>query len=250
MELVTDAAKRIIVALDVATKEKALRLVHELPEVQWFKIGLELFTACGPSLIEEVRHLGHQVFLDLKLHDIPNTVAGAVRAAVRHGVSMLTLHASGGKEMLRWAADTAKEESSRLQTSFPQLVAVTILTSLNDQQIKEIGWKEGVEAQVLRLSLLARESGLDGTVCSAREISLLREEMGRDWLLVTPGIRPTWAAAQDQQRILTPEEAISLGADYLVIGRPITAAASPRQAFQRIVEEIEASSHASDRKNS
>ncbi len=236
----TKRNEKIIIALDVASKEKALSLVEELPEVRWFKVGLELFTACGPSLIESIREQGRLVFLDLKLHDIPNTVAGAVRAAVRHGASMLTVHAAGGKEMLRQAKQAAEEEAARLNLTPPKIVAVTVLTSLNNQHLREVGWVDGVEVQVLRLAILAKDCGLAGSVCSPREISLLRKNLGKDWLLITPGIRPTWAPAQDQQRVLSPAEALSLGADYLVIGRPITAHEAPREAFWRLIAELEA----------
>lgn len=231
-------AEKIIIALDVAEREKALSLVKELCEVRWFKIGLELFTACGPTLIETIRGLGHQIFLDLKLHDIPNTVAGAVRAAVRHGVSMLTLHASGGREMMLKAREAASEEAARLGTLQPKIIGVTVLTSLNDEDLKTLGWSENVSSQVLRLGLLARESGLDGSVCSAREVSFLRERLGPDWLLVTPGIRPAWSVSDDQKRILSPAEALKLGASFLVVGRPITAQPSPRQAFFKLMEEL------------
>lgn len=231
-------AEKIIVALDVADRDKALSLVKELPEVRWFKIGLELFTACGPLLIEAIRELGHQIFLDLKLYDIPNTVAGAIRAAVRHGVSMLTLHISGGQEMMLKAKEAALEEAARWGALKPKLIGVTVLTSLNDEDLKNMGWSENVSSLVLRLGLLAKENGLDGSVCSAQEVSFLRRKLGPDWLLITPGIRPSWAASNDQKRILSPAEALRLGASFLVLGRPITTHPSPRQAFLQLIEEL------------
>lgn len=231
-------AEKVIIALDVADREKALALVKELPEVRWFKIGLELFTACGPAIIEAIRELGHEIFLDLKLHDIPNTVAGAVRAAVRHGVSMLTLHASGGREMMLKAKEAAIEEAGRLGGLRPKLIGVTILTSLDDEDLKSLGWGESVSSYVLRLGLLAQESGLDGSVCSAQEVSFLRQKLGPNWLLITPGIRPSWVASNDQKRTLSPAEALKLGASFLVLGRPITAQPSPRQAFLKLMEEL------------
>lgn len=245
----TKANEKIIIALDVASREKALSLVEQLPEVRWFKVGLELFTACGPSLLASIREQGRLIFLDLKLHDIPNTVAGAVRVAVRHGASMLTVHAAGGKEMLLQARQAADEEAARLNLTSPKIVAVTVLTSLNNQQLRELGWLDGVEVQVLRLASLAKDCGLAGSVCSPREISLLRKNLGENWLIITPGIRPAWAPAQDQQRILSPAEALSLGADFLVIGRPIIANESPREAFWRLLAELETRRYASDRKN-
>ncbi len=238
MTIKESVVEKIIIALDVAEREKALSLVKELPEVKWFKIGLELFTACGPSLVEAIREMGHQIFLDLKLHDIPNTVAGAVRAAVRQGVSMLTLHTSGGREMMLKAKEAALEEANRLGTLKPKLIGVTVLTSLNDEDLKSLGWIENVSSQVLRLSLLAKEIGLDGSVCSAQEVSFLRQRLGLNWLLITPGIRPSWAASDDQKRVLSPAEALQLGANFLVIGRPITAQPSPRQAFLQLIDEL------------
>ncbi|MCX7973824.1 MAG: orotidine-5'-phosphate decarboxylase [Candidatus Aminicenantes bacterium] len=238
MKAKDNLVEKIIVALDVAEREKALSLVDELPEVRWFKIGLELFTSCGPSLIEEIKDKGHQIFLDLKLHDIPNTVAGAIRAAVRHGVSMLTLHIFGGREMMLKAREVAQEESQRKGLTSPKLIGVTILTSLNDEDLELLGLKEKIAPQILRLSHLARECGLDGCVCSPQEISLLRQEHGPEWLLITPGVRPAWAASNDQKRILSPAEALNLGASFLVIGRPIIGQPSPRQAFLKLIEEL------------
>ena len=231
---------RIIIALDVETGERALGLVRELDQARIFKVGLELFTAEGPSLLRDIRALGKDIFLDLKLHDIPNTVAEATRIGVRHGASMMTIHASGGQEMMSRAAEAAILESEKGGRPKPALLGVTILTSLRDEELRQIGMAADTEAQVLRLAALAKRARMDGVVCSAREIEIVRKEVGTDFLIVTPGIRPAWAAAQDQKRIMTPAEAMAMGADYLVVGRPVTRADSPREAFLRVVEELEA----------
>ncbi len=232
-----ELAKRIIVALDVGSREEALILIGQLEEVEIFKMGLRLFTAEGPSLSKEIKTSNKKVFLDLKLHDIPNTVAGAVKVAVRYGVHMLTLHSSGGREMMERAADAAKEEAEKEGMEKPLLLAVTVLTSLKSEQLNEIGMTPDPARQVIKLAKLAREAGTDGLVCSPQEIEIVKQEIGKDFLVVAPGIRPSWAAAQDQKRIMTPSLAFQKGADYLVIGRPIIKAASPQKAFLRIVEE-------------
>jgi orotidine-5'-phosphate decarboxylase len=234
-----ELAKRIIVALDVGSREEALLLIGQLEDVEIFKMGLRLFTAEGPSLLNEIKTSGKKIFLDLKLHDIPNTVAGAVKVAVRYGAHMLTLHSSGGREMMERAADAAKEEAEKRGTEKPLLLAVTVLTSLKSEQLHEIGMTADPARQVIKLAKLAREAGVDGLVCSPQEIELVKQEIGKDFLVVAPGIRPSWAAAQDQKRIMTPSLAFQKGADYLVIGRPIIEAASPQKAFLRIVEESE-----------
>jgi len=236
-----DPKEKIIIALDVGTKREALALAEALKEARVFKIGLELFTAEGPALLEEAVRMGKRPFLDLKYHDIPNTVAGAVRSATRKGVHMLTLHTSGGIEMMAAAARAALEESARTGKERPVLLGVTVLTSLKDEDLRRIGFAHAVADQVLRLAVLAKDSGLDGIVCSPHEIESIKRECGGDFLVVTPGIRPAWAAAQDQKRIMTPAEAISKGADYLVIGRPITGAPSPQEAFLRVLAELEES---------
>ena len=234
----SDISQKIIVALDVDDKAKALGLINQLPEIATFKIGLKLFTAEGPSLLEEISRLGKGVFLDLKLHDIPNTVAGAVKMGVRHGASMMTLHTSGGEEMMAKAVEAAHEASQEGNTTRPLLMGVTVLTSLKDQQLKEIGMTRNAAEQVLHLARIARKAGLDGVVCSPLEIELIKKEFGSDLLIITPGIRPAWAAAQDQKRIMTPSQAVEKGADYLVIGRPIIAAPSPQAAFKKIKQEL------------
>ena len=229
---------KIIIALDVPGKDEAIVLASKLRSARTFKIGLELFTAEGPALFRKIKALRKDVFLDLKLHDIPNTVAGAVRSAMRHGVQMMTIHTSGGREMMVKAAETARQASEELKCPRPLLLGVTVLTSLKAADLAEVGWTSDVAGQVVRLAALAKAAGLDGVVCSPLEIEILRREFGRDLVIVTPGIRPLWAAAQDQKRIMTPAEAVAKGADYLVIGRPITGAPLPDEAFLRVAEEL------------
>jgi len=229
---------KIIIALDVPGKDEAIALVSKLKSARTFKVGLELFTAEGPALFRKLRALRKDIFLDPQLHDIPNTVAGAVRSAFRHGVQMMTVHTSGGREMMVRAAETARQASDELKRPKPILLGVTVLTSLKGPDLAEVGMAADPAAQVLRLAGLAQAAGMDGVVCSPQEIEVLRREFGKDLVIVTPGIRPLWAAAQDQKRIMTPAEAVAKGADYLVIGRPITAAPSPEEAFLKIAEEL------------
>ena len=211
---------KIIVALDVDSLAEATRLVQELrPIVEIFKVGSQLFTQCGPRIIEVIHEQQREVFLDLKFHDIPNTVAKAVGAAARWKVRMLTVHTAGGLEMLRAAAQVPER---------PALLGVTVLTSQGGD----------VTAEVLRRARLAQEAGLDGVVASAHEIVPLRNELGTEFLIVTPGIRPAGAAVGDQQRVMTPREAVAAGASFLVIGRPIVAAENPLAAAQQIAAEI------------
>ncbi len=238
MEHQKNLAKKIIVALDVDTEEEALQLTGQLPEADVFKVGLKLFTAKGPLFLEKLKSQNKKVFLDLKLHDIPNTVAGAVSVGTRYGVHMMTLHASGGKEMMERAAEAASEEAIKLGTERPLLVGVTVLTSLKEEQLRTIGIESDTEGQVLKLAGLAQEAGLDGVVCSPQEIELVKREYGLEFLVVAPGIRPAWAAAHDQKRILTPSQAVRKGADYIVIGRPIIKDPNPRNAFQKILKEL------------
>ena len=226
---------RVFVALDVATAGEARRLVGRLGgEATSFKIGLQLFCSAGPELVRELAAAGHRVFLDLKFHDIPNTVAGAVGSVVGLGVAMINVHCAGGAQMLR-AAREALPDSER-----PALLGVTVLTSLDDDDLRALGVAHTSEGQVLLLARTAREAGLDGIVCSPREIGLLRDDLGEDFLLVTPGIRPAWAAPGDQKRITTPAQALADGASALVIGRPITAHADPAEAMRRVLEELAA----------
>ena len=227
----TKAADKIIVALDVATKEKALDLVKQLgAEISFFKIGLQLYTAEGPEIAREVLTTGAKVWLDLKLYDIPNTVARAVESASTLGVQMLTIHLSGGKEMIR--AATAARANDML------VLGVTVLTSATEQTLREIGITNTVEDQVIRLAKLGVEAGIDGVVASPHEIKTLRREFGERIKIAVQGIRPSWAEPGDQKRFMTPREAFEAGADYIGIGRPITGHARPREAVQKILDEL------------
>jgi orotidine-5'-phosphate decarboxylase len=226
------SAGQIIVALDVATSEEALHLVTELsPDVDFFKIGLQLYTATGPRLVQDISGLGPKIFLDLKLHDIPNTVAKAVAAAGTLGVKMLTIHLSGGSEMIRAAVRARRDDML--------ILGVTVLTSSNDETLRETGIPGAINDQVLRLARLGVSAGIDGLVASPHEARVLRAEFGGQLKIVTPGVRPSWSEPGDQKRFMTPREAIEAGADYLVIGRPITAHSNPREAVAEILGELE-----------
>ena len=226
---------RIFVALDTVDLDRALALGRGLQGlVGGVKLGNEFFTALGPDGVRAVGELGVAVFLDLKFHDIPATVAGGVRAAMALKPFMINVHASGGAAMMQAAADAAADGPDR-----PLVVAVTVLTSLADEDLAATGVDGDAASQVLRLAELAKQSGLDGVVCSAREAEALRAALGNDFKLVVPGIRPDWAAADDQKRIVTPSEAVAKGADYLVIGRPITGADDPADAAKRIADELD-----------
>jgi orotidine-5'-phosphate decarboxylase len=224
------------VALDGSDRDWIATTAAELSaSVGWLKIGLEAFTACGPSLVAEVADLGPRVFLDLKLHDIPNTVRQAAANCARCGAQMFNVHASGGRAMLEAAVEGARSEA---RGEIPRIIAVTVLTSLDSEGIAEVGYAGTPQDVVLRLARLAKICDLDGVVASAREAPVIRRELGSDFLVVTPGVRPRWAAANDQRRVVTPGQAISLGADVVVIGRPITRAASPAQAADRVLGEM------------
>jgi orotidine-5'-phosphate decarboxylase len=225
-------APKIIVALDHATEQEALDFLSQLdPALCRIKIGSILFTHYGPSLLQKIIQHGFSVFLDLKFHDIPQTVAGACRAAAELGVWMVNVHISGGCAMLEAAREALQPFP---QSSRPLLIGVTVLTSLNDQDLQKIGYSTPVEATVLKFAKMAYEAGLDGIVCSAQEAALLRRNLPRDFLLVIPGIRLETDALEDQKRVMTPRAAIAAGADYLVIGRSITHAKNPRQVLTKI----------------
>ncbi len=229
----------IIAALDVPTAEQAEKLARELaPAVGAFKIGKELFVSAGPEIVKRIRATGASVFLDLKFHDIPNTVAKAVAAATRLDVQMLTVHASGGGEMMRAAEKAAQDTAKAAGTAVPLVLGVTVLTSVNNATLAEIGCVADMENQVLRLARLAVQSGLRGLVCSPLEIVALRKILPASVQLVTPGIRTGAEPADDQKRTLGPREAIQAGASWLVIGRPIYAAANPRAAAENILQSI------------
>ena len=229
----------IIAALDVPNAETALKLAAQIaPAVGAFKIGKELFVAAGPDIVRRVRATGASVFLDLKFHDIPNTVARAVAAAVRLDVQMLTLHTSGGGEMMRAAEKSAQDTAKTLGQPAPLLLGVTVLTSLDSNALADIGCEANVGRQVERLATLAANSGLRGLVCSPLEIADLREILPAEVQLVAPGIRTGAEMADDQKRTLTPREAMAAGANWLVIGRPIYGAGNPRAAAEKILESL------------
>jgi len=230
----------ILVALDVPAVDAALKLVEQLaPAVGGFKIGSELFTSAGPDIVRRVRERGALVFLDLKFHDIPNTVAKSVAAAVQLDVQMLTVHTSGGMEMLKAAEQSAQETAWRAGRTPPLVLGVTVLTSLDAGALKEIGLDANVDYQVRRLAAVATRAGLRGLVCSPLEIVALRKILPAQVQLVTPGIRTGSEKADDQKRTLTPREAIAMGANWLVIGRPIYAAENPRAAAEQILESLQ-----------
>lgn len=234
-----EGRSRVAVALDASERGRILELARLVsPEVGVLKVGLEAFCAHGPALVAEVAALA-PVFLDLKLHDIPNTVGGAAAAAARTGASILNVHAGGGREMMRAAGERARESASAAGLPAPKVIAVTVLTSLDAAALAEVGLSGTPREAALRLAVLAKESGLDGVVCSPGEIEAIRAACGPGFLLVVPGIRPAGSAAGDQKRIATPASAARAGADLLVVGRPITGAADPAAAARAIAAEIE-----------
>ncbi|MBE7381299.1 MAG: orotidine-5'-phosphate decarboxylase [Leptolyngbya sp. SIO1E4] len=232
-------AERIIVPLDVASEAEARTLIQQLPHVTFWKVGLELFVSTGPRIVDLLKDQGKQVFLDLKFHDIPNTMAGACRAAGQYGVDLLTVHATAGPTALAAALTAATEGATLTGQPSPKLIAVTVLTSISGRSLA-VDLKVPLELSdyALQMALLAQQSGLAGSVCSPQEAALLRRCCGADWLLVCPGVRPHWAQTGDQQRVMTPKAAIKAGADYLVIGRPIRQATDPSGAFQRICDDL------------
>ena len=225
----------LIVALDVPSKEEAARVIRAIgPAADFYKIGLELFCAEGPAVVDEVKRLGKRVFLDLKLHDIPRTVARAVSSCARMGVDLLTLHSSGAKAMV----EAAREAADAAGASAPRLLAVTVLTSLDGDDLASLGIGRTPAEQVLALGRLAYGAGANGLVCSPREAASLRAALGPDALLVTPGIRPAGGALGDQKRVATPRDAVLAGATHLVVGRPIVEAPDPRAAAEAVVAEM------------
>ncbi|MFD2234976.1 orotidine-5'-phosphate decarboxylase [Phaeospirillum tilakii] len=229
----------VFVSLDTTEPARVAAWSHCLAgRVGGLKLGLEYFTAVGPAGLDVVRDVGLPLFLDLKLHDIPNTVAAAMRGVARLGVAVTTLHASGGAEMIRAAVGAARDTAAGLGLAAPKVVAVTVLTSLDQQAAEAVGFAGPIEDQVRRLARLTQEAGADGVVCSPLEVAAVRAECGPDFTLVVPGIRPSWSEVGDQKRVLGPAEARARGADILVIGRPITAAADPADAAARIQAEL------------
>ena len=239
MENGEQAERRIIVPLDMPDEESAIALVDQLPQVVWWKVGLELFTSTGPKILKVLKSRQKRIFLDLKFHDIPNTVAGASRSAASYGVDLLTIHATCGTEALKAAREAAQEGAAQAGVKPPKLIAITLLTSISARQLAfDLKIPLELPEYALEMALLAQEAGLDGAVCSPQEVAQLRQTCGDDFLLVCPGVRPTWADKGDQKRSLTPAQAIIAGADYLVIGRPITTATEPELAWKRISEEL------------
>lgn len=235
MKLPSRPQDKIIIALDVPDTEGALRLLDSLGEPPTLcKVGLELFTAEGPSVIKAVKSRGSEIFLDLKFHDIPNTIAHAVRSAAELGVAMTTLHAVGGPVMLEAASKAAQASGNNDLL----LLAVTVLTSMDATQLSTTGIDVEPKEQVLRLAGLASSAGIGGIVCSPLEIAAIKGSFGDSLRIVTPGVRPTWSVAGDQKRVMTPSEAVKAGADWLVIGRPITASIDPKKAYEHILEEL------------
>ena len=234
------ADNRIITALDVHSLEAMKNLVEVLGDsISYYKVGMELFYSTGPATVQYLKDQQKQVFLDLKLHDIPNTVGQSVRALTRLGADLMTLHGTGGRAMIGAAAQAVREEAEILGIARPKLLAVTVLTSFDDQGWQETGGTLPIGDAVLRLAALAQEAGADGVVASPKEAAAIRSLCGKDFLIVTPGIRPSFAQANDQKRIATPAQALRDGASHLVIGRPITQAADPREAERKILTEIQ-----------
>lgn len=231
---------RLIVALDVDSYRKAVRLVKKLSGyVKVFKVGHILFTQYGPRIINYINKSGGKVFLDLKYMDIPNTVSNAARKATELGVYMLNVHALSGKETMRRTAEAVTKEARKLHIYKPILIAVTVLTSLHERDLSPLGVKGGIKGLVLKLAQAAKSSGFDGVVASAREVRMIKEKFGDNFVTVTPGIRPKWALdKKDQKRVMTPKEAVDAGSDFIVVGRPIIEAKKPLKAAKQILEEI------------
>jgi len=227
--------KRVMVALDVQGRKDALALATTLQGSGcWLKVGMELYAYSGPAIIQELKELGFPIFLDLKLHDIPTTVERAIHGFVQWGVDMINVHCSGGYDMMARAAQAVREAGSKLG-NVPKVIGVTVLTSMSESQFKqELGVQRDLQGHVLALAKLAERAGLDGVVASALEARDIRKNTQPGFLIVTPGIRPVWSEAQDQARVLTPQEALAAGSSYLVVGRPITRAEDPRQALDRL----------------
>ena len=227
---------KIIVALDVNTIKEVERLLGILsPHVNIFKVGMELFYSCGTKAIDVIKKYDKDIFLDLKFHDIPNTVKNSAKVAARLGVTIFNVHASGGRDMMRAALEGAEEGSERLGQDRPRILGVTVLTSMDKESLHQVGINKAPEEQVLNLARLVKDSGLDGVVVSPKETAKVRKAFGDDFLIVTPGVRPEGNQKQDQKRVATPKEAIDAGADYIVIGRPITKAKDPVKTLQDIL---------------
>ena len=231
--------ERLIIPLDFSDWPSAAAVVDALPDVVFYKVGLELYLSAGELAMKELKARGKKVFLDLKFHDIPNTVAQACRSALRLGADILNLHGLGGQRMMSQAAKALADQAQKDGLPRPALIAVTILTSMGTEDLEEVGLNPSPAANVVTLAKLAGLSGLDGVVASPQEISVIRKAMGKDFLILCPGIRPAWAETGDQRRTMTPREAIAAGADYIVVGRPITKAADPVAAAASIIAEMQ-----------
>lgn len=237
------AKDRIVLALDVDSAEEAMQLVKELKDyVGVFKIGMQLYNSTGPDIVKMVNQLGGKVFVDLKFHDIPNTAGSAAKVMTRLNAFMFNVHAAGGRAMMKRVAEDSRDEAVKQGKEMPLVLGVTVLTSISQKEMQEDMFIKdmNVEDLVTKWSLMAKESGLGGVVCSPQEIKAIRQACGPEFKIVTPGIRPAWAATNDQKRITTPRQALDMGADYMVIGRPITKAENPREAAQKIIDELEA----------
>ncbi len=237
-----EAKDRIILALDVDTQTQALNLVKDLaPYVGAFKVGMQLYNSCGPDIVKRINDLGGRVFVDLKFHDIPNTVAAAGRVMTRLNCFMFNVHAAGGREMMSRLVDEVNDEAVKIGAEAPLTLAVTVLTSISQRELEEEMLVSGMEIRelVVRWAVMARQSGISGVVCSPQEISYIRSVCGPGFIIVTPGIRPAWSEKNDQKRITTPRQALEMGADYMVIGRPIIKADSPVEAAKKIIAELE-----------
>jgi orotidine-5'-phosphate decarboxylase len=236
------AQERIILALDVDSREQALALVKNLaPHVGAFKVGMQLFNSCGPKIVEEINQLGGRVFLDLKFHDIPNTVAAAGRVITRLNCFMFNVHAAGGREMMRQVVEEVEDEAKKLAVAAPLSLAVTVLTSISQEELEEEIGVKGTKLKdlVVKWAVMAKECGISGVVSSPQEVEAIRAACGPEFKIVTPGIRPAWSEKNDQKRITTPSQALQMGADFMVIGRPITQAENPVEAALRIISELE-----------
>jgi|SRR3989338_2160357 len=226
---------RIIIALDVNTIKELERLLDVLsPYIKIFKVGMELFYSCGPKAVDAIKKYDREVFLDLKFYDIPNTVRASSQAVTRLGVYMFNVHASGGMDMMKAALEGAEEESDRLGVDRPKILGVTLLTSMDNKALSQTGIEQSPEEQVLKLARLTKDSGLDGVIASPQEAMQVRKDIGKDFLIVSPGVRPDGAEKDDQKRIATPKKAIASGADYIVIGRPVTKAKDPVRVLKEL----------------
>lgn len=231
---------KLIAALDFHTKEDALALVEKLGDnVVFYKVGMELFYSVGTPIVEELKKRNKKIFLDLKLHDIPNTVAQGLCSLLRQGADIMTIHGSGGYTMMKTAVDTVRAEAEKLGVKAPKIIAITVLTSINEEDWAGLGQAMPIKEQVVRIAKLAKKAGLDGVVASPQEAKLIREACGKDFMIVTPGVRPAGSSLDDQSRVATPAKALQDGASHLVIGRPIRAAQDPALAAKNILEEME-----------